>query len=164
MNILALAVAALIPLLVGFVWYSDKVFGKAWQNAAGLKTEDLEGANMAVIFGGTLVLSFLLAVAVQFGVVHQMHIGSLLASDPDFADTSSELYQWYQGFMADHGSKHRTFGHGVFHGIFLAVMLALPVIAINALFERKGIKYVALHAGYWILTIALMGGVVSAWQ
>ena len=164
MNFLALAVAALIPMIIGFAWYSEKLFGKAWMDAAGLTPKDLEGGNMAVTMGIALVLAFFLAVAVQFGVVHQLHLGSLLASDPSFADTSSELYKWYEGFMADYGDNHRSFGHGAFHGAILGVFFALPVLATNAMFEKKGFKYILVNCGYWIVTITLMGGVICAWK
>ncbi len=32
----------------------------------------------------------------------------------------------------------------------------------NALFGRKGWKYVAMNVGYWLLT--LMGGLLAAWN
>jgi hypothetical protein len=70
MNYLALGIAALIPLIVGFIWYNPKTFGKSWQNAAGLTDEKLKGANMPLIFGLTLVLGFLLAMMVNILVVH----------------------------------------------------------------------------------------------
>ena len=30
----------------------------------------------------------------------------------------------------------------------------------NALFERKGFRYIAVNAGYWILTLMIMGGII----
>jgi hydrogenase maturation factor len=33
-------------------------------------------------------------------------------------------------------------------------------VGINALFERRGGKYILVHVGYWIVTLALIGGVV----
>ena len=42
MNYLAMAVAALTTLVVGFVWYHPKVFGTAWMHAAGLTEEELK--------------------------------------------------------------------------------------------------------------------------
>ena len=48
--------------------------------------------------------------------------------------------------------------------IGFGLFLALPILGTNALFERKGFKYIAVNAGYWILTIALMGGLLCAWQ
>lgn len=45
----------------------------------------------------------------------------------------------------------------------IAVGLVLPIMATNALFERKGFKYIMVNWGYWALTMALMGGVLSKW-
>jgi hypothetical protein len=45
---------------VGAIWYGA-LFGKAWQKAAGLSDEDVQGGNMAVIFGLTFVFEFLIA-------------------------------------------------------------------------------------------------------
>jgi hypothetical protein len=36
----------------------------------------------------------------------------------------------------------------------------LPLIGINSLFERKSFKYIFIHTGYWIISLALMGGVL----
>tara|TARA_B110000091_G_C13629440_1_gene396476 strand:- start:583 stop:726 length:144 start_codon:yes stop_codon:yes gene_type:complete len=43
------------------------------------------------------------------------------------------------------------------------VLLALPILATNAMFEAKGFKYIAVNAGYWIISLALMGGIVCQW-
>jgi len=43
------------------------------------------------------------------------------------------------------------------------ILFALPILATNAMFERKSFKYIAINAGYWIITIGLMGGVISQW-
>lgn len=31
---------------------------------------------------------------------------------------------------------------------------------INALFERRGFKYIAIHTGYWLITLAIIGGLM----
>jgi hypothetical protein len=36
------------------------------------------------------------------------------------------------------------------------------LIGINAVFERKGFKYIAIHTAYWMLTMAIMGGIICA--
>ena len=61
------------------------------------------------------------------------------------------------------GSGHRTFGHGAFHGILGGLFIVMPILSINALFERKGFKYIAINCGYWIASMAIMGGIVSGW-
>ena len=35
-NFLAILVAALISVLIGFVWYNSKIFGTVWMKEAGL--------------------------------------------------------------------------------------------------------------------------------
>lgn len=64
------------------------------------------------------------------------------------------------GQVTDVTNKFRTFKHGSFHGIIGAIFFALPILGINALFERRGAKYIFLHLGYWVITMALMGGVI----
>ena len=62
--------------------------------------------------------------------------------------------------MGVYGNDFRTFKHGALHGTLTGVGIALPVVAINAMFEKRGFKYIAIHAGYWILTLLLMGGII----
>ena len=159
-NWLALFVAALIPLLIGFVYYHERVFGNAWMKASGLTEESLKGANMAVIFGVSLVLSLLLAFNMNFVTIHQMHLYSLMANDPGINDPGSESAQFLQSLLERFGSNFRTFKHGALHGGLSGVFFALPILGTSALFERKGFKYIAVNAGYWIITLALMGGVI----
>ncbi len=46
--------------VVGMIWYGA-LFGKAWQKAAGLTDQQLEGGNMALIFGLCFVFEVLIA-------------------------------------------------------------------------------------------------------
>src|SRR5215207_9862652 len=57
-NWLAIIVAALSTFLIGGLWYSPALFGKAWMRENGFTEESMKGANMAKIF----VLAFLLGV------------------------------------------------------------------------------------------------------
>jgi hypothetical protein len=59
-NFLIIALAALVPTIMGFIWYHPKVMGTAWQKATGLSDEAIKNANMPLIFGVSLLLSFLL--------------------------------------------------------------------------------------------------------
>ena len=45
----------------------------------------------------------------------------------------------------------------------MGFLVAMPVLSTNALFEQKSFKYVMINAGYWIVTMALMGGLINAW-
>ena len=50
-NFLAVLVAAVSTLVVGFVWYHPKVFGTAWMKEADMTEDKMKGANMGLIFG-----------------------------------------------------------------------------------------------------------------
>lgn len=163
-NWIAVLVAALVPTVVGFIWYHPKVFGTAWMKAAGMTEEKMKGGNMALIFGLAFVLSFLASMFLQSMVIHQTHIYSALMSESGFGDPNSEIGVYIADFMSKYGDNFRTFKHGALHGGLAGFFLILPILGTNALFERKGFRYIAVNTGYWIVTLALMGGIICAWQ
>ena len=163
-NIVALLVSALVPLIIGAIWYNPKVFGTAWMKVAEMTEEKMQSANMLAIFGVTYVLSFFLAAGLNSVVIHQGHVYSILLGEPGFGDPNSEIGMYFADFMEKFGDNYRTFRHGIIHGVIAGITLALPVLGINALFERKGFKYIAINTGYWIVTFALMGGIICAWK
>ena len=163
MNLPILAAAALIPMVMGFIWYNPKVLGTVWMQAADMTEEKMKGANMPLIFGLSYVLSFFLAVALNYVVIHQNHLFSILLEEPGFGEAGSEVQNYFDAFMAKYGGNFRTFIHGAFHGVIEGLLFVLPILGTNALFERKGFKYIAVNVGYWTITIALMGGVICQW-
>ncbi len=163
-NFLIVLIAALVPMLTGFVWYNPKVFGNAWMKASNTSPEQPGGTNMALIFVLTFVFSFLFALAMEFVVIHQWHIYSIFANDAGMKDPNSEVGKMLSSFMENYGNNFRTFKHGAFHGTIAGIFTATPIITINALFERKGFKYIAINAGFWIVNMALIGGIICAYN
>jgi hypothetical protein len=157
-----LFVAALIPMVMGFIWYNPKVFGTAWMKAADMSQDKMKGANMVKIFGLAYLFSLFISVALITIVIHQMHMFSILANEPGLKDANSEVGGMFAAFMAKYGGNFRTFKHGMLHGTIAGILIALPIIGTNALFERKGFKYVAINAGFWIVNLMLMGGLICA--
>ncbi len=157
LNFPAIIVAAVSALVVGFIWYNPKVFGNAWMQAAGMTDEQIKGGNMAKIFGLALFFAFLLATALPGIVIHQMGLFSLINGDPSTALPS------FDAMMNDYGTIYRTFKHGAFHGFITGVLIALPILGTNALFERKSAKYIFINSGYWIVTLTVMGGIIGSW-
>jgi Protein of unknown function (DUF1761) len=152
-------VASLASLLVGFIWYHPKVFGTAWMNALGLTDEQLKKGNMAKIFGLTILLAFIACfMVIPAVVIHQFGALGMVGGKAELAKPS------YAAFLADYGSAFRTFKHGALHGTILAVGLIFPVVAINNLFSHKPWKLTFIDAGYWVITIALMGGIICGWS
>lgn len=151
-------VAALIPMLIGAVYYHPAVMGRAWMKSNGFTEETLKGGNMAVIFGVSYLLSVFLAVMVSFMVIHQT--GTFAAMNPEVLEAGSPTQADFNAWYAKYGDRFRTFGHGALHGTLAAFMIALPIVGINALFERRGWKYILIHLGYWLITLILMGGLL----
>lgn len=129
-NWLSIVVGALVPMVVGFIWYHPRVFGNAWMTSIGKTEEDLESGNMAVTMGVSYLLSAMLAY----------------------------MLSMYVGF---HDPAEQVFTHGAFHGGMLAVFVGVPVLATNSLFEQKNWTNIIINAVYWIITVALMGGVIT---
>jgi len=163
-NFLIILLAALVPMATGFIWYNPKVLGTVWMREAGLTEEKIKSTNMALVLGVSFLLSFILAFSIQFMVIHQWSIYSILANEPGIKDPNSEVSMMIKGFMEKYGNNFRTFKHGVLHGVLAGIMIALPILGTNALFEHKSFKYIAVNVGYWILTLGLMGGILCAFS
>ena len=61
-NWIAVFVAAVSAFVLGGLWYSPVMFGRAWMRANNFSTEDLRKSSMGKIFGIAFVLSLLMAV------------------------------------------------------------------------------------------------------
>jgi hypothetical protein len=158
LNFIAIIVAALVPLVLGFIWYNPKFLGTVWMRESGMTEEKMKGGNMAVIFGVSLLLSILLAFFTQFLVIHQMGALGMVGGDPTIALPS------YDAFMSDYGNAFRTFKHGALHGLMAGIFFVFPIMAINGMFERKSWKLTFINTGYWTVCLIIMGGIVCRWQ
>jgi len=139
-NYLAMVVAAIIPLFTGFIWYHPKVMGTAWMKESGMTEEKAKSMNPGKTYGLAVVFAFLAAFFLWGQVMFGGGGGEIHGAEP-----------------------YMTFKHGAFHGALISVMIVLPVFATNALFEQKSFKYVAINVGYWVVTFALMSGLLNAW-
>lgn len=164
LNWLAVAVTALVPLVVGAIYYHPKIAGNAWMKASGMTQEMIEGGNMAKILGLTFLMSLMLTFALMPIVIHQMSVFSLFAHDPSAMEPGTELNSYLNDFMAKYGDNFRTFKHGAFHGFLTSVLLALPILGIGSLFERRSGKYIFIHWGYWAVTLTVMGAILCGWS
>ncbi len=157
MNWISILISAFVPLFIGFVWYSKKGFGNVWIREGNLNKEDLEKGNLFSLLGSTFLFSFFLAFMMQFIVIHQTGAVAMVGGDASKGSVT------FTAFMAEYGTVFRTFKHGALHGFMSSIFFALPIIAINSRFERKSWKYVFIHAGYWSLTLTIMGAIICGW-
>ena len=152
--------AALVPMLLGFIYYHPKVMGKMWMQAAGVGEEKPSAARMALMFGGSFVLALMLSLQMHFVVIHQMHLGSIVQGMPELNDANSAASKWLKFGLDNYSHNFRTFKHGAFHGTIAGIFFALPILGTSALFERKSAKYILVNGLYWVICLALMGGVI----
>lgn len=75
LNWFAVGAAALSTFLLGGIWYSPVLFGRAWQRETGLSDAQLQQRSLAVVFG----TSFLLALIMAF------NLAAFLQGPPDLA-------------------------------------------------------------------------------
>ncbi|MFZ4543107.1 MAG: DUF1761 domain-containing protein [Saprospiraceae bacterium] len=162
MNFIIVFAAGLIPLLTGFLYYNNAFgFGKAWMAEIGLTEEDLmRDFNPLKLFGPAYILGVMIAFALMPIVIHQFGFFSMLNDVEGVNDVNTEVGKMYAFLMENYGQNFRTFKHGALHGTISAIFYVFPILAINALFERRSWKYIFIHLGFWVLTLALMGGVV----
>lgn len=70
-NWLAVFIGSLVPMLVGFMWYSPMLFGKLWMKLTGMTKEKMEGSKKernkmyAMSYVPGLIMAFTLAMFMQ---------------------------------------------------------------------------------------------------
>lgn len=151
-NLLVIALTALLPVVVASFFYLQ---GKNQSSSISR----LIGRYVLLYLG-----SFLMTFTLIFLVIHQAHLGSLLAMQPNFPDPNTEAGAFYAQGMAKFGHLHRSFGHGVLHGSFAGLFFVLPVLGFRQLGEAQGFswKNLLLEAGVWTVLFAVMGGTLCA--
>jgi len=162
-NIYIPFLAALIPLAIGAFYYSPMLFQNSWMSASGMTEEKMKTGNMALIFALTYIFSLLIAGFMTSFSIHQSNIPALFVGVEKYGISEVDAKAFIESFQTNYGHLHRTFSHGATHGGVAAIFFALPLIAINALFERKSWKYILIHTGYWFISLALMGGLICAY-
>ena len=166
-NLLVTGVAALIPLLVGFVWYGPFLFRNAWMAATGVTMDEKPNSskmimNMVLLY----IFSFFVANGLMPVVIHQLGLFSMLADDHSremLKDPNSDLYKLVSNLWAGHGHMFRRYRHGAFHGALTAIFFALPLISTSAIFEKRSVKYVLITWGFWLVNFMLMGALICHW-
>lgn len=139
-NFLAVGVAALVPMIMGFVYYHPQVLGGSWMRVNGFTPESIGNGPKPVLYVVALVLSFMLSMFMCLNVTGP---GQDVAPD---------------------GHSYATFGHGVAHGVLISVLVILPVLGTMSIFEKRGWGWVFVNLGYWMVTLSVMGGILSAWR
>lgn len=57
-----------------------------------------------------------------------------------------------------------TLGSALELGFWIWLGFMVPLLAGPALWERRSMTYVAIHAGYWLITTVAIAAIVSLWS
>jgi len=122
-------------MVVGFLWYSNVVFGKAWTRLQGLTDESLKTSQKQL--GKLYGLSFILPLITSYVLAHVMEF--------------SEAFYGY-GFIQT----------GLTSAFFMWIGFVMPVQLTTELFGQKRWKLLAINTSYQLAWL-LVAGVIIGW-
>ena len=135
LNLLAILVAAISTMVLGFLWYSPVLFAKPWMREMGYdpndkaKIEQMQKSAGPAYFGSfvaSLISAFVLALFFHWMRVGSLHFGLMTA-----------FHVWL-GFVA-------------------------TVQFTNALFQKQSMTLFAINTGYQLVCYLAMGAILAAW-
>ena len=131
-NWIAVFLATVSAMVVGFVWYAPNVFGNAWMRLAGLEDPAKRKKGM-------------------FGAMAASVLGSLLTA----------YVLAHVAFMAHYFYKNSFFMDSVTTAFWLALGFTFTTLIIHNSFEQKPWKLTALAVGNRFVTLVAMGMVIG---
>lgn len=124
-NYIAILIAAIVNMVVGFIWYGP-LFGKAYSKMMGFTKEEMEKAmkeGMAKSYG----LAFLAAIVMAYVFAHFISVGSATT-----ATQGAIIGFWlWLGFVATTIISDLLWGKKTFNLYLLQVGYYLVVLVIN---------------------------------
>ncbi len=138
-NWLAVLVAGVSSFVVGGIWYSPGLFGKAWMKDNNLTEDDVKRGNKGKIFGWTFIFSLVMAA----------NLGMFLADPPATCPAGC-------GIKPD-------IAWGTTGG-FLAGIWTFSAITIHSLFEQKPWRLILINGFYSLVALSLMGAIIGVWR
>jgi Protein of unknown function (DUF1761) len=133
-NLWAIVVAAVAYMVVGYLWYSETLFGKPWRRLVGMKdgamsNNDAMVKSMLMSFVTALVMSYILAHFIVYAEENTLLGGVKIA-----------FWSW-AGFVATMGAN--DFIYAV---------------------KPKSLNLYFINAGYVLVSLLVMGGILGVWQ
>jgi hypothetical protein len=136
-NYLAVLVAAIISMVLGFLWYGP-IFGKKWIALMNFTPASMEAAkakgmakSYALMVLGSLLMAYILSHNLVFG-------SSYLGTEGVVAGLNVGFWNWL-GFV-------------------------VPVTMGSVLWEGKSWKLWWLNVGYYLVSMLLMGIILAVWM
>lgn len=129
-NFFAVFIAALANFLIATVWYAF-LFGSLWRKLTGISDMKPAPAKVAMVFIGSVVISFVLLHSIVFG----------------------NAYLKFSGLRG-----------GLMGGFFSWLGFIAPVTLTNVVYEKRSWKLWLLDNCFWLISLLVMGAILSVWQ
>jgi hypothetical protein len=129
-NFLAVFAAALANYFIATIWYAV-LFSGVWKKLTGISEMKPMPVNIALVFIGSLVMSFILGHSIVFG----------------------NTYTHMSGVAG-----------GMMGGFFSWLGFIAPVTLTNVLYEKRPWKLWLLDNAFWLVSLLVMGTILSVWQ
>ncbi len=155
LNYFAFFLISFVPMILGLFWYHPKSGIRKWSGESFIHPSKLSLPQIIFCF----VLSFALVYGYINTVIHQLGFYELFFTDIMLG--SDEAKNIVSEFLGKYGDKHRHFGHGVLHGVINALIFALPFLGITAILDQKSKRYLIYHFSFWLITSAIVGGLIA---
>ncbi len=133
-NYLAVLVSAVVSIILGSLWYSPLLFGKVWMRLAGKNAKEMNKAKKRGM-GKLYLVAFIASLVMAYVLAH--FIKYLTATS--FTDGMLAGFWLWLGFIA-------------------AVQIGIVI------WDNKPFKLYLLNAIYYLVSLAIMGGILAVWK
>ena len=133
-NYLAVLVAAVVSFVIGWVWHSPILFGKAWMKLSNMDKKKIEAHKKSGKMGPSLFFQF----------VATLVTGYVLAYFVGYAGAKTAMDGAVLGFW-------------VWLGFFATTQLGM------VLWENKPFKLYLINTLHYLVTLAVMGAILAGW-
>ena len=133
-NYIAVLLASVASMVVGFVYYSPFVLGKPWMKLMGYSQEDMKpkGKQMPKMY----LTSYILSLVTAYVLYHVMSLSL------NFFNYSAVVT-------------------GLTSGFWMWLGFVMPVQATDYLFGKKKLELVCINTGYQLVSLLVMGVVIG---
>ena len=132
-NYIAIIVAAAVNMGLGAFWYSMPGFGKQWIKLSGITKEDMEKAKKA-----GMSKSYAISTAGSLVMAYVLAIVLRLA-------------------------QAHTISAGLLGGFWIWLGFVATVLLGSVLWENKSWNLYAINAGYYLVSLMIMGAILALW-
>ena len=136
LNWVAILVAAISTMVVGFLWYSPLLFAKPWMREMGCDPNDK-------------------------AKIEEMRKGAAAAYSGSFV---ASLLSAFTLALILHGLKAEDLHFGIMASFHIWLGFVATVQFTGALFMKQSMKLLAINTGYQLVCYLVMGSILTAWK